>query len=129
MIGCFKKTREEIVQIIKKSQITEDGFYVCKNFIKLNSALGDKLEKKYKYGRYYFENKICFSQADIEIYLEEYENDFNINDLKRRDDYLYTIIKEDVDLSDNIYERVPGCLFTLSELVDTAIFVYNSKYK
>lgn len=128
MIGCFKKTREEIVQIIKKCEITADGYYVCKNFQELNNSIGDKLDKKYKFSRYYFENKICFSQADIEIYLEVNENNYDIDRMKQRDDYVYNIIKNEVNVCTKITEKVHNSSFTLEELIDTSIFVFNNKY-
>ena len=121
-------TREEIIKYVKKSQITTDGYYVCRGFIKMNKALGDKLDKKYKYSRDYFENKICFNQSDIEIYLETNNNDYDIDRMKQRDDYIYHIIKDDVDLYDNLNDDIDGGNFTLNELIDTAIYFYNCKY-
>lgn len=128
MLGCFKMTREEIIKQVKKSQITTDGYYVCKKFIEMNKALGDKLDKKYKYSRDYFENKICFDQSDIEIYLETNKNDYDIDRMKQRDNYIYYIIKDDVDLYDNLNDDIDGGNFTLNELIDTAIYLYNCKY-
>ena len=128
MLGCFKKTREDIVKLIKKCQMTEDGYYVCKNFPELNLAIGDKKDKKYIYDRYYFENKICFNQSDIEIYLETNQNYYDIDNMKKRDNYVYNIIKKDLEINDDIYEILPGYTFNLAELIDTSIFVYNSKY-
>ena len=93
----------------------------------MNKALGDKLDKKYKYSRDYFENKICFNQSDIEIYLETntYFND--IDRMKQRDDYIYNIIRDDVELYD-LNDYIDGGHFTLDELIDTAIYFYNCKY-
>lgn len=128
MLGCFKMTREEIIKRVKKSHITTDGYYVCKNFIKMNKALGDKLDKKYKYSRDYFENKICFNQADIEIYLEINKNDYDIDRMKQRDDYIYNIIKDEINLHDNLNDNIDNCKFTLDELIDTSIYFFNCKY-
>lgn len=128
MLGCFKKTRKEIVKIIQKSPITEDGYYVCKKFKELNNSIGEKLDKKYKYSRDYFENKICFSQADIEIYLETNTVDYDIEKMKQRDNYIYNIIKDDIKLVNNINENIPGYPFTLGELIDTSIFIFYCKY-
>lgn len=128
MLGCFKKTRKEIVKIIQKSPITEDGYYVCGKFKELNSSIGEKLDKKYKYSRDYFENKICFSQADIEIYLETNTIDYDIEKMKQRDNYIYNIIKDDIKLVNNLNENIPGYPFTLGELIDTSIFIFYCKY-
>lgn len=128
MLGCFKKTRKEIVKIIQKSPITEDGYYVCKQFKELNSSIGEKLDKKYKYSRDYFENKICFNQADIEIYLETNTINYDIEKMKQRDNYIYNIIKDDMKLVNNLNENIPGYPFTLGELIDTSIFIFYCKY-
>lgn len=127
MLGCYKMTREEIVKRLQKSKVTTDGYYVCKEFRNMNKALGDKLDKKYKYSRDYFENKICFNQSDIEIYLETNTNFYDIDRMKRRDDYIYNIIRDDVELYD-LNDYIDGGHFTLDELIDTAIYFYNCKY-
>ena len=128
MLGSYKKTRNDIVKLIKKCPITPDNFYICKNFRKWNAELGNHVEKNYAYSRSYFENKICFNTSDIELYLET-NRDYNcdIDNMKRRDNYVYDIIKEEIEIVDDIYENLPGCAFSLAELIDTSIFVYNSK--
>ena len=128
MLGCYKMTREEIVKRLQKSKVTTDGYYVCKEFRNMNKALGDKLDKKYKYSRDYFENKICFNQSDIELYLETDTKSNDIDRMKQRDDYIYNIIKEEIELYDNINEKLWGCQFTLNELIDTSIYFFNCKY-
>lgn len=127
MLGCYKMTREEIVKRLQKSKITTDGYYVCKEFRNMNKALGDKLDKKYKYSRDYFENKICFSQSDIELYLETNTKSGDIDRMRQRDNYIYNIIKDDVELYD-LDDYIDGGNFTLNELIDTAIYFYNCKY-
>jgi hypothetical protein len=129
MIGSFKKTRKDIVKLIMKCPMTPDNFYVCKDFRKWNSELGDTTERNYKYSRSYFENKICFNTSDIELYLETFRVDnYDIDNMKKRDNYLYNIIKEEIEIVDDIYENLPGCAFSLAELIDTSIFMYNSKF-
>ena len=127
MLGCYNMTREEIVKRLQKSKITTDGYYVCKEFRNMNKALGDKLDKKYKYSRDYFENKICFSQSDIELYLEANTKSGDIDRMRQRDNYIYNIIKDDVELYD-LDDYIDGGNFTLNELIDTAIYFYNCKY-
>ena len=127
MLGCYKMTREEIIKRLQKSKITTDGYYVCKEFRNINKALGDKLDKKYKYSRDYFENKICFSQSDIELYLETNTKSGDIDRMRQRDNYIYNIIKDDVELYD-LDDYIDGGNFTLNELIDTAIYFYNCKY-
>ena len=127
MLGCYKMTREEIIKRLQKSKITTDGYYVCKEFRNMNKTLGDKLDKKYKYSRDYFENKICFSQSDIELYLETNTKSGDIDRMRQRDNYIYNIIKDDVELYD-LDDYIDGGNFTLNELIDTAIYFYNCKY-
>ena len=127
MLGCYKMTREEIIKRLQKSKITTDGYYVCKEFRNMNKAVGDKLDKKYKYSRDYFENKICFSQSDIELYLETNTKSGDIDRMRQRDNYIYNIIKDDVELYD-LDDYIDGGNFTLDELIDTAIYFYNCKY-
>ena len=127
MLGCYKMTREEIIKRLQKSKITTDGYYVCKEFRNMNKALGDKLDKKYRYSRDYFENKICFSQSDIELYLETNTKSGDIDRMRQRDNYIYNIIKDDVELYD-LDDYIDGGNFTLNELIDTAIYFYNCKY-
>ena len=101
---------------------------MCKNFRYLNNSKGDILDKKYKYSREYFENKICFNQADIEIYLETGPNNYDIIRMKQLDDFLLNIINEDVEAHNDINEVIKGYQFTLNELIDTSIYLFNCKY-
>lgn len=127
MLGCYKKTREEIVKVIRKSPSTEDGFQVCPKFRELNNTIGEKLDKKYIYDRDYFVNKICFNQADIEAYLEQRFNCYDIEIMQKRDNFLYDIIKDDIDRY-KLDEKVEGQEFTLGELIDTSIYIFNAKH-
>lgn len=127
MLGYYKKTRESIAKIIRRSPSTPDGYHVCKNFREMNKAIGENLEKRYMYTRDYFENKICFNQADIEAYLEDKYNYYDIDKMKRRDDFLYDIIKDEVEFYD-LKDKIEDNDFTLEELIDCSLFVFNNKY-
>lgn len=126
MLGYYKLSREEIVSIIKKSEITKDGFYFCNYFPELNCALGTKKEKRYTFDRVYFENKMCFNNAELEIYLEEDTSYFNIQRMQSKDIFLNNIIKEYTTLDLN--KKIPGEDFTLEDLIDTSIFFFENKY-
>lgn len=127
MLGCYKKHREDIVKIIKKSPKTEDGYYICKNFINLNKALGENKDEGYIYNRSYYENKICFDEEDIKSYLEKKSNKFDADKMKERDNFIYEIIVEDLDL--NINDIIPNNKFTLGELIDCSIFYFYKKFQ
>lgn len=126
MLGYFKKSREQIVKIIKKSPITEDGFYFCKRFPDLNNALGQKKEPKYTFDRIYFENKICFNNGEIEIYLEQDNSNFNIIKMKEKDNFLKEVVGDYIDQY-KLNSKIKNQQFTLGELIDSTIFYFNYK--
>lgn len=126
MIGYYKHTREWIVEKIKRSQMTKDGYFFCPDFIKWNGAIGNKLETGYTYSRDCFDRKICFNQADIENYLERNRSYYNIDESIKKDVYLYGILSELGNLS--LYDQIDDYGNTLEDLIDTSIFIYNSKH-
>ena len=126
MLGCYKKKREDIVNIIKKSPQTKDGYYICKNFINLNKALGENKDEGYIFNRSYYENKICFDEEDIESYLEKKSNKFDADKMKARDNFIYETIAKDLNL--DIDDEIPGEQFTLGELIDCTIFYFFKKF-
>lgn len=127
MLGYYKLTREKIVNIIRKSPITKDGYYFCKEFRDINTKTGDFLEKnEYIYCREMFENKVCFTNADIETYLEKDVDCCDIYAMKKKDDYLYDVIKDDVDIL-NLHDKIDEYGNTFEDVIDTCIFIINNK--
>ena len=126
MLGCYKKTREDIVNIIKKCPKTKDGYYVCTKFINLNKQIGENKDSGYIYDRQNYSNKVCFSEEDIESYLEKKSKKYNVDKMKIKDDFIYEIIAKDLDLGIN--EKIPGEDFTLGELIDCSMFYFFKKY-
>ena len=127
MIGYYKKSREDIVKIIKNSPITKDGYYYCKEFRDINKEIdGDILEKKYIYDRCCFENKICFNDADIKAYLETEMDCYDIYGMKKKDDYLYETIYPDLDIY-KLSDEIDNYGHTFEEVIDTCIFIMNNK--
>lgn len=126
MLGYYKKKREDIVENIRKCPQTEDGYYVCKNFIEMNKQLGDYKDSDYIFARYNYQNKICFNEEDIKSYLEKKSKNFDIDKMRARDDFIYGIIIRDLDL--DINEKIPNEEFTLGELIDCSIFYFSEKY-
>lgn len=127
MIGYYKKSREEIIDIIKKSPITDDGYYFCKEFKDINEKIGEKLDRGYTFTRDQFKNKICFTLDDIGAYLEKKTSKFDIEEMKKLDDYIYRLLREDIEKY-KINDYIENNSFTLMELIDTSIFMYYNKY-
>lgn len=126
MIGSYKYSREEIISKIKNSPITPDGFFICKDFNEWNNAHGDKVDRGYYFKRQEFINKFCFNIAEIEIYTEKENIGFNIENMHKRDKFLYEVVKEDINKS--LYEEIQGQKYTLSELIDTTLYYYDVKF-
>lgn len=126
MLGCYKKSREDIANIIKKSPITKDGNYICKKFIELNKQIGEHKDTGYIYNRDKYANKVCFNETEIESYLEKKKKNFDIDWMKERDDFVYKTIFRNLDL--DIKDKIPNEEFTLEELIDCTIFFFNNKH-
>ena len=126
MLGCYKKKREDIVSIIKKSPKTKDGYYICKKFIDLNKAIGEYKDSGYIYDRQNYSNKVCFTEEDINSYLEKEKKRYDIDKMKTKDDFIYEIIAKDLDLDVN--DKIPNEDFTLGELIDCSMFYFFRKY-
>lgn len=126
MLGYYKKSREDIAKLIRESPVTEDGYYYCKEFKDINTKIGDILDKKYIYSRDMFANKICFTNADIEAYLETDFDSYDIYSMKRKDDYLYEVISKDIDMYD-LKDTIDSYGNTFEDVIDTCIFIINNK--
>jgi len=126
MKGYYKKSREDIVKIIKNSPVTHDGYFYCEKFKDINMALGDVLEKKYVYNREYFENKICFSLSDIDAYLETELDAYDVYTMKQKDNYLYDIIKDDIGIT-KLNDVIDKYGNTYEDVIDTCIYFLNNK--
>lgn len=127
MIGYYKYTRQFIVEKIKKSQLTKDGFFYCPDFPKWNAAQGNYLERGYTFSRDCFSKKICFNTADIENYLETTRSYYNISESIAKDAYLFNILQEFGNM--NIREFIDSYGNTLEDLIDTSIYIYNNSNK
>ena len=126
MKGYYKKSREDIVKIIKNSPVTKDGYLYCEKFRDINMALGDILEKKYIYDRSFFENKVCFSTSDIEAYLETELDSYDVYEMKMKDEYLYGIIENDIGIT-KLSDVVDKYGNTYEDVIDTCIYFLNNK--
>ena len=129
MIGYYKFDRNNIANKIKNSPKTKDGYYIVKEFDDINFKKGDILDKEYIYQRDEFKNKFIFSESDIDLYLSKNrkKNQDEINLMNALDRKLYEVVHEFIE--QDLHNTVPGYPFTLNELIDTTIYIYNYKYK
>ena len=118
-------TREDIVKIIKKSPMTDDLVYVCKKFPKLNKQCKED-KQPFIFKKTFFDNKICFTLGDIDAYLEQDSDYYNIYRMQLRDKFLKEVIKSDYKYS--IKTKIKKTQYTLGELIDMAIFFFNQKH-
>lgn len=128
MIGYYKNKRKNIVKIIRSSPQTIDGYYFVKDFPGLNNEQGkiDNEKDVYFYHRNLFANKFIFDEKDIDAYLSKKNINFDFERMQKLDNHLMDIISEYLDY--NLFETIEGKLFNLGELIDTSIFIFNSKY-
>ena len=129
MLGEYYYSREELVKKIKEAPTTDDGYYYYPKFKEIVEKIGKKRDQGYSFCRHLFRDKIVFSNADLETFLEKGISDVDINEMIRMDDYLNAIIKEFVELNIPLKGELPNDAFTLEELIDTSIFLYLNKYR
>lgn len=122
----YKFDRETIVKKIKESPVTNDGYYFCKEFPRLNKLKGNKKDKNYIFDREYFKYKMVFTNAEIETYLDDIGDINNIDKIQKKDIFVYNIIKDYT--KNKLHTKIPKTLFTLSELIDATIYYFNYKY-
>jgi hypothetical protein len=128
MLAYYKYSRKDIVEEIRKSPKTDDGYYICKKFQIMNSEVihpeGNK--GSYYYPREIFADKLCFNEEEIDMYLTTYPNEnFNYKKMQQRDTRLMEII--DKLIVYDINEKIPDVEYNLGELIDTFIYIYNIK--
>ena len=129
MLGYYKYSRENIAKMIMESEQTDDGHYIMKNFPAINNKKGtinDVIDSSYYYNRENFKNKICFNEKDIECYLSKDKGKYDIDRMISLDEKIKNVTNGllDFDLNDKIEDKE----FTLSELIDTTIYIFNIKY-
>ena len=129
MLGYYKYTRKQIVEMILNSPKTTDGFYYMYNFPVLNLMRGKidgERDSKFFFDRDYFKNKLCFNKYDIDCYLQTTNSNYDIKRMQMIDNKLKDIINDFLELDLN--DRIDKCDYTLDELIDTSIYLLNNKY-
>ena len=119
-------TRKELTDLILKSPQTEDGIYFCPRLKSLILQDGPNNDGDYYYDRYIFKDKTCWSISDVKIFLAKQEMNVDID--------LITIMDQKMEGAlDGLYslklnDIVPQNDYTLSELIDTCVFIVKEKY-
>ena len=126
MISSNLFSRKELVDMIKKSQKTHDGYYYFPRFRNLVLQKGKIKDTGYFYDRSIFEDKMVFTNEELEIFLAKRKKKFDIQlmhfiDTKLKD-ALFGI--EFMGLKDKIIDKD----YTLEELIDTSIYIIKYKY-
>lgn len=122
----YKYPRETLVKRIKNSPVTDDGYYYCKNFKRWVNMKGTNIDQGYTFDRVHFKDKLCFNNAEIEVFLDKDKSNFDIYKMERKDAFLFDVIKD--NLNDKLHKNIHNSKYTLGELIDSALFYYGYKY-
>lgn len=119
-------SRVELVDMIKKAPQTKDGYYFFPRFKNLLMLPGKIKDNGYFYDRSIFQNKMCFHDEDIKIFLSKRSIKLDFQLIKFIDNKLDELLKgyEYLDINDII----SGKNYTLGELIDTTIYITKYKY-
>ena len=127
MINRNFLSREDLINLIKKSPRTPDGFYYFPKFTQMAKIPGEIIDKNFYYSRDLFYNKKVFSNEDIQMFLSKEKSNYDLD--------LFIFIKNKInDIIGNCYEycelkdKIPSMNYTLGELIDCALFVLMKKF-
>lgn len=126
MIRSCMLSRKELIDLVLKSPQTEDGIYFCPRFRSLVLMDGPIGDGDYYYDRFIFKDKICFTDDDIKVFLAHQDMNIDIDFIKIVDDKMLNALNG----IDTLYldDKVPNTDYTLSELIDTCMFICEEKY-
>lgn len=129
MLGYYEYSRKNIVNMIKNSPRTEDGYYFMKDFpiinLKQSNDHGEK-DNDFFYNRELFKNKIIFSEYEINSYISSTDLNLDIERMQALDLKLKDVIQEFIMYELN--DEIPNYEFNLNELIDTTIYLFDAKY-
>jgi len=126
MIRSNLLSRKELVELIKKSPQTKDGYYYFPRFKNLILQQGKEKDTGYFYDRCLFQNKMCFHEEDFKVFLSKRKMKIDFQLEHFIDTKLEEALKgiEFLALDDKLY----GKDYTLGELIDTTIYLTKYKY-
>lgn len=126
MIRSCLFSRKELVDIIKKSPKTNDGYHFCPRFKLIVLQTGNKKDNDYYYDRTLFKDFCCFNDDDISMFISKKKKATDIDLLNVIQTKLNEVIKGYEFL--NITDYLPKEQYTLEELIDTTIYITKYKY-
>lgn len=126
MIRSCLFSRKELVDIIKKSPITNDGYHFCPRFKLIVLQTGSTKDNGYYYDRTLFKDFCCFNDDIISMFLAKKKKDLDIDLFNVIQTKLNEVIKGYEFL--NIKDYIPKENYTLEELIDTTIYIFKYKY-
>lgn len=127
MIRSCLLSRKELVDLIKKSPKTRDGYYFFPRFKILVQTEGKIRDSGYYYDRYFFKDKICFDETDIKLFLSKKKIKVDFELRKLVDDKVNQIL-EGIEYLE-LHDKIPGNDYTLEELIDSCIYITYYKNK
>lgn len=127
MIRSCLLSRKELVDLIKKSPRTKDGYYFFPRFKILMQTEGKIRDSGYYYDRYLFKDKICFDETDIKLFLSKKKIKVDFDLRKLVDDKVNQIL-EGLEYLE-LHDKIPGNDYTLEELIDSCIYITYYKNK
>lgn len=119
-------SREELVDMIKKSPRTKDGYFFFPRFRVLAFTPGKIKDTGYYYDRSIFSDKICFHEEDFRTFLAKRSIKMDFQLERFIDNKLKDALRglEYLDLKDKVGSKG----YTLEELIDTTIYLTKYKY-
>ena len=126
MIRSNQLSRIELVDLIRKSPKTHDGYYFFPRFPTLLMSKGNIKDNGYHYDRSIFKDKMAFTEEEIRVFLAKRSIKFDFMLMRLVDSKLKEAIKgyEFLCLKDIVLNKE----YSLEELIDTTIYLIKYKY-
>lgn len=126
MIRSNLFSRKELVELIKKSPQTKDGYYFFPRFKNLVMQQGKEKDTGFFYDRCLFKDKMCFHEDDLKVFLSKKKVKYDMQLEHFIDSKLQEALKgiEFLSLKDKLLDKD----YTLEELIDTTIYITKYKY-
>lgn len=126
MIRTNMFAREELVDLIKKSPKTKDGYYFFPRFPNLVLLTGKIKDNGYYYDRSIFKDKVCFHDEDLKSFLAKKSTKMDLVLERFIDNKLQEVLHGLENL--NLCCKINSKGTTLEELIDTTIYITKYKY-
>ena len=126
MIRSNLFSRKELIDLIKKSPKTHDGYHYFPRFKNLVMQQGKEQDNGYFYDRCLFSRKMCFGDDDLKAFMSRKKIKYDIQLSSFIDSKLEDTLKgiEFLHIKDKLIDKD----YTLEELIDTTIYITKYKY-